>query len=280
MDKSFWNAIVENDYAVPDGHTVEELTPELLTFLASSDIDVRDPFGYMIYAHWMVRDKHYSPEAIRKIRDQLLGNLDKGLGEKDTDSVFLRSFSMLNLSLIVYYDLQDSFLTEDETNDLINKSLDYFKQEKDLRGFVVGKGWAHSVAHTADILKFLARSSKSNKDNLQRILDSISEKLLHPVETYVYVHSEDERLVMALMDILKRDMLALNEWKDWIQQFIDWKNEEKQGDFQSEIHASWLNSKNLLRSFYFRLDLTDDLPVSAEAIKLQIFDAIKVFGQW
>lgn len=280
MDKSFWNAIVENDYAIPEGHTVQELTPELLSFLASSDIDVRDPFGYMIYAHWMVRDKHYSPEDIRKTRDQLLSNLDKGLGEKDTDSIFLRSFSMLNLSLIVYYDLQEPFLTEDEISNLLIKSLDYFKEEKDLRGFVEGKGWAHSAAHTADMLKFLARSPKSNKDNLQQILDSISEKLFYPVKSYVYVHNEDERLVMALIDVLKRDLLALNEWKDWIQQFVDWKNEEKQGDFQPEIHAIWLNTKNLLRSFYFRLELTDELPAIAEAIKLQVFDAIKVFGQW
>ena len=130
------------------------------------------------------------------------------------------------------------------------------------------------------MLKFLARSPKSNKNSLQQILDSISAKLLQPAETYIYLHSEDERLVMALLDILKRDLLALNDWEKWIQQFIDWKNEKKQGDFQTEIHATWLNAKNLLRSFYFRLELADELPAIAETIKLKVFDAIKIFGQW
>ena len=51
MDKAFWQSIVDSDFAVPAGHTVADLTPELLTFLGSTDIEVRDPFGYTIFAH-------------------------------------------------------------------------------------------------------------------------------------------------------------------------------------------------------------------------------------
>jgi hypothetical protein len=33
MDKAFWQAIIESDYAVPEGHAVASLTPELLAYL-------------------------------------------------------------------------------------------------------------------------------------------------------------------------------------------------------------------------------------------------------
>lgn len=280
MDKAFWNAIVENDFAVPQGHTVQELTPKLLEFLGSTDIEVRDPFGYMILAHWMVRDKHYSVDELRELRDQLITNLDKGLGEKDTDSVFLRSFSMLILSLFVYYDLQASFLSEAELKNLLTVSLEYLKKEEDLRGYVPIKGWAHSTAHTADVFKFIARNPKTDKDGLAKILDGIADKLLPPVETYVYIHSEDERLVMALMDIVKRDLLGESDWERWINRFVDWKNnQEASDDFQPEMHAPWLNCKNLLRSFYFQLELVEDLPKITPKLQANILEAIKVFGQ-
>jgi hypothetical protein len=35
--------------------------------------------------------------------------------------------------------------------------LDYFARERDLRGYDATRGWMHSVAHTADAFKFLAR---------------------------------------------------------------------------------------------------------------------------
>src|SRR5262245_41856238 len=97
VDKAFWQSIVESDYTLPPDYTVADLTPELVEFLGSTDIDVRDPFGYMILAHWMIRDRRYSPTDLRNLAVQLVQNLTVGLGEKDTDSVFLRSFSILML---------------------------------------------------------------------------------------------------------------------------------------------------------------------------------------
>lgn len=279
VDKAFWNAIVENDFAVPQEHTVQDLTPELLGFLSSTDIEVRDPFGYMILAHWIVRDKHYSADELRNIRDQLIANLDTGIGEKETDTVFLRSFSMLILSLLVYYDMQDSFLSDEELKKLLSVSLAYFQKENDLRGYVPVKGWAHSTAHTADILKFISRNPKTDKAGLIQILNGIIDKLLPPVETYVYIHSEDERLVMALMDIVKRDLLDESDWDAWINRFVDWKNNQETGDFQPEIHTPWLNCKNLLRSFYFQLALVENLPEVAPKVQSKVLEAIKVFGQ-
>src|SRR5215813_1075542 len=135
MDKAFWQAIVDSDYKVPEGHTVHELTPELLTFLGSTDITVRDPFGYTILTLWIVRDRHYTPDDLRAFRDEWFANLGEGVGEKDSDSVFLRSFSILMLSILVYRDNQESFFTRDEIKALVDKALWYFAAEQDLRGY-------------------------------------------------------------------------------------------------------------------------------------------------
>lgn len=269
MDKAFWQSIVAADFAVPASHTVAELTPELLGFLGSTDIDVRDPFGYTILAQWIVRDGHYPPAELRVMRDQLIANLAIGLREPDT--VFLRSFSILMLSVIVYRENQHPFLSDAEIHDLLDHGLRYFAVEQDLRGFVPDKGWAHSVAHTADLLKFLARNPKTTAADHERILDAITDKLLLPV-VYWYVHSEDERLVSAVMDISKRATLASEIWEAWLDRFAEWKNSWQPGDFVPTIHAPWLNSKNFLRSLYFRLDEVSEL-------RPKVIEVLKLYGQ-
>ena len=278
MDKAFWQAIIDSDCKVPEGHTVRELTPKLLTFLGSTDITLRDLFGYTILTMWIVRDRHYVPDELRAFRDEWVANLEKGIGDKDTDSVFLRSFSVLMLSILVYRDNQESFFSRDEIKALVDKVLWYFAAEQDLRGYTADKGWAHSVAHTADAFKFLARNPLSDDADHQRMLDAMVDKFTLPV-TYTYVYSEDERLVSAVMDIIKRETLSADAWNTWIECFQTWKTSWPEGDFIPTIHAPWLNSKNLLRSLYFRLETTPDLPPAAYDLKPKLLDVLKVFGQ-
>jgi hypothetical protein len=150
-----------------------------------------------------------------------------------------------------------------------------------LRGYTFDKGWAHSVAHTADALKFLARNPLSDAADHQRILDAMADKLTLPV-LYIYIHSEDERLVSAVIDILKRETLGADAWSAWLARFEAWKTgwPEPEGEvFVPTIHAPWLNSKNFLRSLYFRLETTPDLPASAYELKPKVLEVLKVFGQ-
>ncbi|MEO8606609.1 MAG: DUF2785 domain-containing protein [Chloroflexota bacterium] len=281
MDKAFWQAIVDSDYKVPEGQSVRELTPELLTFLGSTDMTVRDPFGYTILTLWIVRDRQYTPEDLRAFRDAWVANLEKGIGENGTDSVFLRSFSVLMLSILVYRDNQESFFTRDEIKALVDKVLWYFAAEQDLRGYTSDKGWAHSAAHTADALKFLARNPLSEADDHQRMLDAMVDKLILPV-TSIYMHGEDERLVSVVIDILKRETISTDAWNTWIERFQTWKTsrpEPEGDDFKPATHAPWLNSKNFLRSLYFRLETTPDLPAASYGLKSTLIEVLKVFGQ-
>lgn len=261
-EKAFWQAIVEADFAMPEGYTTADLTPHLLDFLASTEIDVRDPFGYTIFAVWIVRNKYYTPDELRALRDQLLVNLNHKLGEVETDSVFLRSFSALVLSLIVYRDNAEPFFAESEVADLVDAALHYLRGEHDLRGFVPGKGWAHSCAHTADLLKFLARNTRSTVEQHNRILTGIADKLRAP-SPYVYIHNEDERLTLVLVDVLKRKLVNAEFWAAWLEGFTEWRKALPQNEeYDPVAGALFQNIRNFLRSFYFALlrnpEFTDD----------------------
>ena len=75
----------------------------------------------------------------------------------------------------------------------------------------------HSVAHTADLLKFLARSRHIERAQQALILTAIADKLAR-VDT-VLIHGEDERLARAVLSIVARDDLdqaAFGAWTDTI----------------------------------------------------------------
>lgn len=59
-----------------------------------------------------------------------------------------------------------------------------------LRGYLPDKGWLHSAAHTADLVRFLGRSRHLTVAEQKRILDVVAGKLEAPV----FVWGEDERL--------------------------------------------------------------------------------------
>lgn len=269
MDKAAWKQIAANDFNLPEGHTAAEFLPELVGFLSSPDQELRDDIAYMAFAMWIGRDKHFTPDDLRGLITTLTANLNIDLGEVGTDSALTRSFSALALSVIAYHDNHVSFLTTDEIHALLNKVLVYLAAEDDLRGYVEGIGWVHAVAHTADVLKFLARNPKTDVDDHRRILDAIADKLTTPV-THIYVHDEDERLVRAVYDIMGRDTLSLEAYKTWLERFKTWKASWPEGgQFVVTTHAPYMNCKHFIRSLYLTVKALADseLPPEKAALK-------------
>ncbi len=71
MEKTFWQAIVEADYALPPGHSIEESTPELLSYLGSTYPVLSDEFAYPILDSWIERG-YYSSNELRNIGAQMV----------------------------------------------------------------------------------------------------------------------------------------------------------------------------------------------------------------
>jgi hypothetical protein len=252
VDKAFWQAILDADGAVPQGYTVTELTPELLRYLGTTDPFLRDEVAFEMLAAWIVRDQRYSPDEMRALGDQLARNLETGLGEQDTNSVFLRSFSALVLDKVIEADNWHACLEAADIRRWMEQGLAYIVAECDLRGRVPDQGWAHAIAHAADLLWVLAQSRHLAAPDLERILDAIAKRITTPVD-HVYLYNEDQRLAFAAMGVLQRDLLDLPTVDMWLGRMLrpdhDWQHVFQSTDTASAYH----NTTTFLRSLYFQL---------------------------
>ena len=80
MNKTFWQAIVGNDYMLPLQQSVVALTSELLANLGSTNPEQREQSA-TILEKWVNRG-YYSPAELLGIIVQLSNNLKVGLGEQ------------------------------------------------------------------------------------------------------------------------------------------------------------------------------------------------------
>src|SRR5574338_171086 len=122
MEKAEWLALRENKFAFPEGGNLMELTEELMGFLGSLDPELRDTIAYETFATWLEQGL-YSPDQLRAYALRLQLNLQEGLGEPESDSLFLRTFSVLCLAEIVDANNRNPFLDADEVKNILAKGL-------------------------------------------------------------------------------------------------------------------------------------------------------------
>jgi len=214
-DKAYWRRIVDAKFDVPAGETAPALAAELVTHLGDVDPVMRDDFAFTILTAWIYDKKLVGPDELRPMVKTLEGNLARGIGTAGTDAVFLRSFSALTLSVIAARDNATPFLTDEEFRYLLEGSLDYFRNERDVRGFDDAKGWIHTAAHTADLLKFLARNPRLRPADQPRLLLALLDK--QRTSGASFAQGEDERMARVAISIARRtdfDRAAFREWLD------------------------------------------------------------------
>ncbi|MCP4538137.1 MAG: DUF2785 domain-containing protein [Chloroflexi bacterium] len=292
MDAIFLQTIIENDYAVPQGHSVEELTPQLTASLGSPDSDVRENSLDVLWG-WITAGR-YSSDRLWGMGRQMAHNLTVGIGERDTDTVFLRAFSVLILATIIFRDEKceagivekSPFLSSDDVRGWFEQGLIYLEKEKDLRGYVEGKGWSHAIAHTADLLRDLARSRYLGVADLKCILNAVADKIVEPVEC-AYLYQEDERLAYAVISALLRDLMDISFLKQWLDRMVT-RSDQK---FWHQIIADPAennarhNTQSFLRSLYFqllmetsnfrRMPCYDSSPSVRDELLVEIAEALK-----
>lgn len=252
MDKEFWVSLAKNDYKVPEGHTLENLTDVLFSYLGSIDPELRDEIAYIVYANWLKRGV-YPAGALKEHIDRLLSHLDKGIGEIDSDTVFLRAFSVLLLAEIVHNDNKNPVLEKEDVERILARGLGYLDAEKDPRGHIPVKGWAHALAHTADLLLVLARSRYTDEADHRKMLDAISNKIVHSTN-HVYIHGEDERLAGALIEILRRGLVPVEQVESWTHSLSEPDGGNWKGVYvEEERNRAFQNTRNLLRSIFVQL---------------------------
>ena len=277
MDRSFWAKISRNDYKIPDGYKVEDLTKTLFAYLGGTDPGLRDDTAYIVYANWLKQDL-YTKEEIQRHIETLLVNLKKGIGETESDSVFLRAFSVLLLAEIVHNDNKKSLFEKELIKTILEKGLWYLEAEKDPRGYIPVKGWAHALAHTADLMMVLGRNRHLTNGDLVRILQGISNKVMQP-NHYVYIHREDERLANAVIQIFQRALLSDDEVEKWANSFLQRDLFTYEGSYQEEVGRVYQNARNLLRSIHVQILSQAELAhkEKLQAIFLNVLEDLQQF---
>ena len=293
MDVPLLKSIIETRFVIPDQYSVAQLTPSLMGNLGAVEWEFRD-YSYMILSAWIwgwYDRTYYSHQELLELAASAKRNIRIGLGNPESDEIFLRSYSILLLNDLTDFDRHHAYLTESEIRDRMELYLTYLEQEQDLRGYVSPqKGWAHGIAHVADSLSILSLSTYLNQVDLMRLLDAILAKLRHPTSS-VYLHSEEERLARASVTILRQNSLTLESITTWFETLIEPDQRPPSGrfvwdDFEqypwrkmltapTEQLCAYRNLQNFLRSLYFQWKRDSHTDEKQELVQAQIYQALQ-----
>ncbi|MDP9318228.1 MAG: DUF2785 domain-containing protein [Actinomycetota bacterium] len=213
MVVEYWQRIIGSGMAVPSDRPLTDLTAELVDMLGSPDPTQRDGVAFDVLAGWIHAGVY--DDLLASLGDSVSRGLAVGLGSRDGDTVFRRSFSALVLAACVERDNRAQLLPVDVVMRWAERSLTWFTHERDDRGWVENAGWAHSVAHGADLIGAIAASRRLDAAHLGVLLDVIAERL---ASTTAFLHAgEDDRLALAVLTVVQRELLPIDTLETWLE---------------------------------------------------------------
>ncbi|WP_110208735.1 DUF2785 domain-containing protein [Nocardioides daejeonensis] len=218
MASAYWDEVRASGLRVPPDRPLDDLTAELTAMLGSTDPGRRDRTAYEVLAGWISRGVY--DDLLPGLGDGMAAGLERGLGEVGTDSVFRRSYSALVLTECIERDNRTGALTADRILTWGDRLAGWFLGERDLRGFVPGKGWAHALAHGSDAIGAIADSPHLDLAELTVLLDVLGERVVLPTGMVIEA-GEPDRLAAATLRILRRDLVPLELFEPWTQRIAE-----------------------------------------------------------
>ena len=241
------------------------LIASMLEHIGSTDSELRDSCIYGTFCK-LTLEKRLDEELLKGLLDVCLSDhmLFSGIGDAGSDLVFTRSFTSLLIALILYSDNESSFLTEDEVSRVKEKLILYVESEKDFRGFVPAKGWAHSIAHAADAFDELAKNRFTDAKMHEELLNALWQKAF--VSSAVYIHDEEERIIVPILEMLKSGMEP-QIVERLLQQLPAEIHKQKEQLKEENYWFLIANAKKFLKSFYIMLEGDSELAGLQQSIK-------------
>jgi hypothetical protein len=234
---------------------VETVIMEMLENIGHPDPELRDQLIYTTLYRWVEKDVLTKDQSRFLLKTSIDDNhLFFRIGERFTDSVFTRSFSSLAAALVIRKDAELQRMPRELITEGIEKSISYLMEERDTRGYVQGKGWAHSIAHGADLLAASINHPYFESDLIPVCLEAIG--ACYEKEA-VYMDDEDERLIFAVEALLENGLTK--------QQLMNWLQSMNQGlavnyqeaGFSVPFFRRKKNFIDFLKSLYFRTGYLD-----------------------
>jgi hypothetical protein len=271
MTGGYWRQVHASGLQVPSDRPLDDLTAELTRMLGDVDPETRDGTAYPTLATWVGRGVY--DDLLIGLGDGMATGLGVGLGERETDTVFRRSFSALVLGECIARDISESLVPGPKLLEWGDRLATWLVRERDLRGYVPGKGWAHAVAHGADALGTLARSTHVGLVELTVILDVIADRVLLPSDR-VFSHGEPDRLATATIEVLRRDVLGLPLLEPWITRIVAGASARGAYEDRDPFLVSG-NPEMFLRALYIQLSLGHRPPAVRADLLLVLVDALR-----
>ncbi|GAA2124195.1 DUF2785 domain-containing protein [Nocardioides bigeumensis] len=272
MVSAYWQQVQDEDLRVPTDRRLDDLTAELTTMLGSTDPDLRDEIAYPVLATWIERGVY--DDLLAGLGDGMAAGLLIGLGEHDTDTVFRRSFSALVLAESIERDNKAALVPPLKVLEWGDRITAWFVRERDVRGFVPGKGWAHAVAHGADAIGCLARSPHFWMHELTVLLDVIADRLLLPSST-VYTAGEPDRLAAATMAVLRRNLVPFGVVEPWVARLSATAASDDLPSTSADPFLRRGNPEAFLRALHLQLLLSPEPPEIRSDLLLVLGDALR-----
>ena len=270
MTRAYWSQVKAGGLAVPEDRPLADLTTELTTMLGSPDPQMRDGLAYPTLATWI--DRGVYDDLIVGLGDGMAAGLTVGLGEQDTDSVFRRAFSVLVLAECVDRDNEQGLVPASKLLEWGDNIATWYLRERDVRGYVPEKGWAHAVAHGADAIGVLARSPHVGRNELTVLLDVIGDRVLAPADV-PYAHGEPDRMALATMNVLRRNIVPLNLVEPWVARITS--GAEHAYDGTSDPFLPTANAQAFLRALHLQLAIAPAPPEIRPDLLLVLMSALR-----
>ncbi|MBB6452734.1 hypothetical protein HNQ94_001180 [Salirhabdus euzebyi] len=230
---------------------LDELIKQMFDQIGVPDPELRDKLIYKTFAK-LIKGDYLSPDQMKSILEVSIDgeHLFLHIGKTNHDSVFTRSFSALVAALVLNKDRIVGFLSDQMVLLTLHSSLRYLVDEKDTRGYVPTKGWAHSIAHGADLLASVIQHPLYKMEESHKCLQAITSCLWKDT---TYIDDEDERLIVAIEALLKKGVEEdfINTWL--VQLSDDLSSYLSTHGFSLQFFRKKYTVMTFLKTLYFRL---------------------------
>jgi hypothetical protein len=250
---AFWRDIQARN-TVPAGADLSALAHELVGMLRSPDPVVRDELATTVLDSWIHRDARLGPEVLRPLIASLGDGLRTGIGARNDDRVFGRSFSALTLSMIAARDVATPFLSDDELTAMAASAAWYAASEVDLRGYVDGRGWAHAAAHTADWLYQISAHPSLGPARAATVLTAVLSLTVRR-HGEIFHYGEDSRLAQPVLQLLRQSHIDGPVFSAWLAQLAAPLGTRVTRVFDRALFAAQRNARNLIFTLFVALSV-------------------------
>jgi len=269
MESAFWEQVAADGHRVPSDRPLAELTTELTAMLGDTDPYIRDDIAFGTLSTWIAEGVY--DDLLEGLGDGMSAGLVIGLGTTSSDTVFRRSFSARVLTECIRRDNAVHLMPSDTVLRWGDRVMSWLVRERDLRGYVPGKGWAHAVAHGADALRVLAGSEAIGRLELTVLLDVIADRLSEPTDARLN-HGEDDRLAAATLTILRRDVLPMDVLDPWVARITEAATPPTH---EGDPYVVTGNVQSFLRALYLQVALAPNPPACRADLLLSLISALK-----